>query len=83
MPTVRPNRPKSREAVALGEAIRSRRDTAKLNQRELASRAGIDPTDLSRIENGRREPTLAQLRAIARALRIAPGRLVEAASHSS
>ncbi len=42
------------ELAALGRALRILRDHAGLTQEELASRLGIDPTYVSRIERGRR-----------------------------
>lgn len=77
MPTV-PKGPVSKEAAALGEAIRARRLRAGLTQKVLARAAGIDVTDLSRFETGRREPHPIQLRAIARALATSPSRLARA-----
>lgn len=47
-----------------------------LSQEELAKRSGIPRTNLSAIENGKREVSLVTLRALAVALEIAPGVLV-------
>ncbi|HVL28372.1 MAG TPA: helix-turn-helix transcriptional regulator [Acidimicrobiales bacterium] len=40
---------------------REARGQARLSQRELASRAGVSPSTVARIEMGRMEPTLALL----------------------
>ena len=42
--------------MAFGERVRELRKDRGLSQRELADRAGIDFTYLSKIENGRIEP---------------------------
>jgi transcriptional regulator with XRE-family HTH domain len=42
--------------MAFGERVRELRKSRGLNQRDLAARAGIDFTYLSKIENGRIEP---------------------------
>lgn len=42
--------------MAFGERVRELRKARGLSQRELAGRAGIDFTYLSKIENGRIEP---------------------------
>ena len=41
-----------------------------LSQQELAARTDISPSYLSLLESGRKEPSLAMIRAIAQALRI-------------
>jgi DNA-binding XRE family transcriptional regulator len=48
----------------LGRALRERRRSAGLTQAELAARAGIRLETLSRIENGRGNPTVGTLRAL-------------------
>ena len=54
----------------LGERINASRLQRKLSQVALARRAGIDPSYLSRIENGRVHPTVAMALRIASALRM-------------
>ena len=55
--------------ASFGEHLRGLRKRAGLSQRELAARAGIDFTYLSKIENGRVDPPgEATLRALAVAL---------------
>lgn len=46
-----------------------------LEQYQIAGRAGVDPATLSRILNGKREPTADQARAIASALNRPLGQL--------
>lgn len=69
-------KPLSTEAVALGAAIKERRVALGMEQQALAESTGIDPGEMSRIERGIREPSVAQLRAIGRALKTTPGQLL-------
>ncbi len=56
-------------AEAFGEYLRGLRKRAGLSQRELAQRAGIDFTYLSKIENGRVDPPAEEtMRVLARAV---------------
>ena len=51
-----------------GRAVKIARAIAGLEQRELAKLAGIDPSHISLIERGKRNPTVATLEKIARPL---------------
>ncbi|MDA2912900.1 helix-turn-helix transcriptional regulator [Acidobacteriia bacterium AH_259_A11_L15] len=51
-----------------GNRVRALRRRRGWSQEELASRAGIHPTYLGGIERGERNPALANIAAIARAL---------------
>lgn len=53
-----------------GRALRIARAMAGLEQRELAKRAGLDASHISLIERDRRNPSVATLEKIAKALRI-------------
>src|SRR5687768_7993440 len=53
---------------AIGPEIRQRRRRARLTLAEVARRAGIRLETLSRIENGRTNPTLGTVQAVLRAL---------------
>ena len=55
---VMPRRRQLRDASDLGEMIRSRRERLGIAQLELASMAGIDPGNLSKIERGSRRSHL-------------------------
>jgi len=62
-----------RDAVAyaresIGREIARRRRAARLSQAAVAGRAGIRVETLSRLENGRGNPTVKTIRAILRAL---------------
>lgn len=54
--------------AAFGRHIRTLRRLRGLSQENVAYDAGIHPTYLSGIERGRRNPSLKNIRAIARAL---------------
>ncbi len=54
--------------MSIGRSLRARREKAKLTQGEVATRAGIRIETLSRIENGRGNPTVATVRRILVAL---------------
>ena len=60
--------PEQPAAQRIGELIRSRRKEAGLTQKQLAARAGITQTVLSRVESGAGNPTLSLLEEIAVAL---------------
>ncbi len=54
--------------IAAGEAVRAARLSKGLTQQELAAAAGIDQSDLSKIERGARNSTIDTLERIAQAL---------------
>ena len=56
-PSVKPDS----SLVYLGRVVKALRAEAGLNQVELAPRSPIDPTYLSRLERGHRNPTWATL----------------------
>jgi len=64
--------------MTLGESIRRHRQAKGLRLADLAAAIGTDAGTMSRIETGKREPSLAQLRAIARAFGLRAGRLLDA-----
>jgi DNA-binding XRE family transcriptional regulator len=63
-------------AVAFGQTLRSVRREAGLSQEDLAFSAGIDRTYPSLLERGLRQPTLAIVLALARALAAEPAELI-------
>lgn len=63
-----------------GKNLRSFRERAKLSQRELADRAGMNQSTYSRLERGVTSVPLGTLLAVARALDISPAQLVDAAN---
>jgi transcriptional regulator with XRE-family HTH domain len=63
--------------LPFGETVLAWRRAAKLTQAALAARAGIPRPNLSSIERGKRDVNLSTLRALAVALGITPGVLVD------
>ncbi len=63
--------------IGFGENLYLWRSFRGLSQEALAKKAGIPRPNLSAIENGKREPSLATLRVLSLALEVAPGRLVD------
>jgi transcriptional regulator with XRE-family HTH domain len=51
-----------------GEKVRIQRVIRKISQQELAERAKVDRTYISQIETGKKEPSIAVLSRIAKAL---------------
>ena len=66
------------DALAVGRRIRQLRVERGLTLDALAASVGRAPSQLSMIENGRREPRLSMLRTIAKALGVALDALLEA-----
>jgi transcriptional regulator with XRE-family HTH domain len=56
--------------VGLARAIRKVRADADLSQRDLARRAELDPSQMSRLEQGEGNPTWGMARRIAYALEV-------------
>lgn len=54
----------------LGAKIQKLRKSKKLTQEQLAELVGIDPKNISRIENGNNYPTAENLTSIAKALNV-------------
>ena len=62
--------PLSRPLVAFGLNVRKRRESLDLTQLEAAERANLDPTYISGIERGVRNPSLVSSARVAKALDI-------------
>lgn len=67
---VAPSRVDNRLEAALGQVVREFRKRALLGISELALRAKLSPGMVSKIENGAISPSLASIRALARALQV-------------
>lgn len=61
-----------------GVRLRELRSAKGLSQLELANLADLDPTYISAVEQGRRNITLVNIRALAQALGVDPVKLFEA-----
>lgn len=55
---------------ALGDRLKARRDSAHLNQADVASLVGLSRASISNIENGRQPVTLQTLLLLAQALHV-------------
>jgi transcriptional regulator with XRE-family HTH domain len=64
-------------ALIIGDVIKRRRTIAGLSQEELAFRAGVDRTFVSRLEKGVRQPTITTIIALAEALGTSAVKLVK------
>jgi len=63
--------------AALGHNVRARREARELTQEKLAEKSGLDPTYISGIERGVRNPGIKNVVRIAKALGIKTAVLVE------
>ena len=63
--------------LPVGQTIRHWRISKRVKQAELASRSGVTRPNLSAIEQGKRDVTLATLSTLARALGISTGQLLD------
>ncbi len=63
--------------VALGRSVRRWRDARTLTQETLAEKSGLDPTYISGIERGLRNPGIRNVARLAKALRLTTAELCE------
>ncbi len=63
--------------AALGQNVRQRREARELTQEKLAEKAGLDPTYISGIERGLRNPGIRNVARLAKALGLTTARLCE------
>ena len=63
--------------AALGQNVRARRETRELTQEKLAEKAGLDPTYISGIERGLRNPGIKNVARLARALGFSTAELLK------
>lgn len=61
----------------LGTNLRNVRKQLGLTQEEVAGRCGVHPTEVSRIEAGKRDPRISTVRRLAKAVEVPPGRLLD------
>lgn len=60
----------------LGENLRRARQRLELTQEEVGHRSGVHPTEVSRIEAGKRDPRVSTLERLAKALDVPPSDLL-------
>ena len=61
----------------LGRNLRGRRDDAGMTQLDLKLETGVSASEISRIENGRRDPGVGTLLRLAKGLGVSPADLLE------
>ena len=61
--------------AVLGQNVRRRRETRELTQEKLAEKAGLDPTYISGIERGLRNPGIKNVTKLAKALGLSTAEL--------
>lgn len=61
----------------LGSNLRDARKRLGLTQEQVAERSGVHPTEISRIEAGKRDPRASTLQRLAQAVEMRPGDLLE------
>lgn len=66
-----------RPSEKLAENVRRQRMSLGLSQEQVAKRAEVHPSEVSRIERGVREPRLDTIVRLARALDVEPARLLD------
>jgi transcriptional regulator with XRE-family HTH domain len=61
----------------LGTNLRAARIKLELTQEQVGERCGVHPTEISRIEAGKRDPRISTLRRLAKAVELSPGQLLD------
>ena len=62
---------------AFGVKLRSVREAKKISQEDLANDCGFAPSHISRIENGKTNPSLSHIVKIAQILKVKPKDLMD------
>jgi transcriptional regulator with XRE-family HTH domain len=58
----------TRQVAAIGVRARDARIKAKMSQRQVAAKSGLDPVVISRLERGKHMPTITTLTRLAKAI---------------
>lgn len=61
---------------SFGISVRRKREALSLTLKQLAERSGLSPNYVGTVENGRRDPSLSTVLALAKGLRVPPGELL-------
>ena len=69
--------PRTKPLAAFGLNVRKRREALGLTQNQAAERADLDPTYISGIERGVRNPSLVSIVRVAKALELTMSELCE------
>ena len=67
--------PNSDLPITFGRELRRRRIACKLTLEEFADSSGLTPNFIGTVENGKRDPSLSTILALAKGLRATPGEL--------
>ena len=62
--------------LKFGREVRRRRKALELTLEQLAERSGLTPNYIGTVENGRRDPSLSTIGALARGLGVPTGELI-------
>lgn len=62
--------------VSFGQTVRRRREALSMTLEELAERSGLSPNYVGSVENGRRDPSLSTVLALAKGVKSTPGDLL-------
>lgn len=62
--------------MSFGRSVKRRREALELTLEQLAERAGLSPNYIGTVENGRRDPSLSTILALAKGLRVPAGELL-------
>jgi transcriptional regulator with XRE-family HTH domain len=62
--------------LKFGREVRRRRKALGITLEQLAERSGLTPNYIGTVENGRRDPSLSTIGALARGLGVPPGELL-------
>jgi transcriptional regulator with XRE-family HTH domain len=62
--------------VSFGQTVRRRREALSMTLEQLAERSGLSPNYVGSVENGRRDPSLSTVLALAKGLKSTPGELL-------
>ena len=71
------NNDKLKQRIQIGDNIRFARESSHVTQAELAQAVKTTQAMISRYEMGEQEPTVSRLIAIAKALGVKPGELID------
>jgi XRE family transcriptional regulator, regulator of sulfur utilization len=69
--------------LAFGREVRRRRSTLGLTLEQLAERSDLTPNYIGSVENGRRDPSLSTVLALAKGLGVKPAELLGGEEHLS
>jgi transcriptional regulator with XRE-family HTH domain len=61
--------------LEFGREVRRRREARSMTLEDLAERSGLTPNYIGTIENGKRDPSLSTIAALAKGLGVKPGEL--------